>query len=123
MFSVSFLLDELKHNVIDMHMCLTTIVVPRSNFIPRDNKGYNNSDERSYNAEGRCYNNQSQNHLQNGDQRQFSCNSPKVTTVNVDKYSDTHNKNYKGQVYYDTDEQLEAESYDGQFGELDINNV
>jgi hypothetical protein len=66
-----------------MNVRLTNIVVPRSTFISRDNKRYNNSDGRSYNTGGRRYDNQRQNRLKNGDQRKVSFNSPKVATMTV----------------------------------------
>jgi hypothetical protein len=106
-----------------MNVRLTTIVVLRSTFIPRDNKRCNNSDDKGYKAEGRCYSNQGQNRLQKGDQRKVLLNSPKVATMDINKYSDAHDQNYEDQAYYDTDEHLEAKRHDEQFDEPDISNV
>ena len=122
-FPVSLLLDELRYSGIDMNVCLTTIVVPRSPVIPRDNKRQNNCDGKSCNAERICYYNQCQNRLQKRDQRKVPSNSPKVATINVEEYSDACNQNYEEQAYYDSDEELEAGSYDEQFHEPGNNNV
>jgi hypothetical protein len=106
-----------------MNVQLTNIVVPRYTFIPRDDKRYNSSDRRIYNSEETHHNNQHQNPLQNEDQRKVSFNFPKVAAMNVEEYSDAHDQNYEEEVYYDTDEQFEAENYDEQVDELGINNV
>ena len=106
-----------------MNVRLSTGIVSRSTFIPRENKRYNNSDRRNNNVEGRRHENQRQNYLQNRDQRKVPFNSPKVAMMNVNEYSNAHDEDYEDQNYNDNGEQLEDESYDEQFDEPDINNV